>query len=1161
MKRSDLTASVLALVCAVLVAVSFGVSRHPGDTDGPAAKVERLLSGRLATLDAFARKALGSYPSGWMDLPNLPEDMVIYRYQNDTLQSWCHQFTVANDNLSPSQVPCLSDPRIRLRSPLQYATDSLSFLNAGPKRYLVKCLTEGDTRVLAGLEISSDLNRTREVRVNQRLRLPQRYSISELSETGGSAVYAEGHPVFKVTGESLSRPSGSDAGLLWISVAFFLAAVLIFVSGRKTLPAALWGMAGIVVSMALVYIRGLGSSEVRIFSPSLYAGDGFFYSLGAVLVTDIAVILSVVCLFIVRKDIAMRNRTRPGRIISIAAGVAGSAALLLLVHMTLGSIIRNSNISLEIYKLDEFSIYTVIVYLATLGVLICIPMLLQLIQPAFSRIFGRHLRISSGKGRSLASAFIAVYVVLCTAISGFRKEAGRVEVWSSRLAMERDISLEIHLREIEQPLLADEIVATLSGMPETDHIIQNRIVDLYFQKFLPDYDISVRVAREKSATREQFDFFNTRMHGAEAVAEGSSFTFKSGGGGPQYTGVFLYYDDAAGLSRVLVCLDAKISGTVGYAGILGVNPRGSVYMPASYSYGIYRGRELQAFNGNYAYQTVMDSRLRSQVLEEGLSSAQSGGYTHFLNVVNDEDVVIISRPRLSAFNYVIAGVFVALFVFLVLSLATMSLRRVKLQGRRYYKTRISVLLMSSLVVTLAAMTVISVLFVYRRNEDNMRNMMSDRLNYILGLVQSKVKGAASTEDLANQEMMMALEDIHDNVGSDLTLYTPDGRVFLSSSPEIFETMLLGNRMNEDAYNAIVYMHRRYFLNKERLDRERYYSMYAPVLSADGRIIAILCTPYYEQSYNFEKDVVMHSMAIITVFLLLLLLVRLAGKMFIERLLKPISVMGRRMTSANLDTLEHIEYDGDDEVSTLVQSYNRMVDELSESSQKLAQAERDKAWSGMARQVAHEIKNPLTPMKLQLQRIIRLKQRNDPSWQTKFDEVAEVLLSHIDILSDTANQFSTFAKLYTEEHTEIDLYNVLQEEIAMFDNKENIRFDYMGLQGVTVMGPKPQLTRVFVNLINNSVQALEGREDGRIMVSLRKSSTDGCFDIVFEDNGPGVDRENVERLFEPNFTTKNGGSGLGLAISRSILERCDASISYSKSFTLGGACFTIRYPGR
>ena len=237
----------------------------------------------------------------------------------------------------------------------------------------------------------------------------------------------------------------------------------------------------------------------------------------------------------------------------------------------------------------------------------------------------------------------------------------------------------------------------------------------------------------------------------------------------------------------------------------------------------------------------------------------------------------------------------------------------------------------------------------------------------------------------------------------------------------------------------------------------------------------------------------------------------------------------------------------------------MVDDLSESTRQLAQAERDKAWSGMARQVAHEIKNPLTPMKLQLQRIIRLKQKNDPGWQDKFDEVAKVLLDHIDILTDTANEFSTFAKLYTEEHTKISLDTVLQEEIAMFDNKENISFDYFGLEGAVVLGPKPQLTRVFVNLINNSVQALGDTPDGKISISLRNSVEDGFYDIVFEDNGPGDAGENVNKLFTPNFTTKNGGSGLGLAISRSILERCGAKITYSKSFTLNGACFTISYP--
>lgn len=130
---------------------------------------------------------------------------------------------------------------------------------------------------------------------------------------------------------------------------------------------------------------------------------------------------------------------------------------------------------------------------------------------------------------------------------------------------------------------------------------------------------------------------------------------------------------------------------------------------------------------------------------------------------------------------------------------------------------------------------------------------------------------------------------------------------------------------------------------------------------------------------------------------------------------------------------------------------------------------------------------------------------------------------------------------------------------MFDNRDDISFEYMGLKDTHVMGPKPQLTRVFVNLIANAVQAVGDVDGGRVLVSLRKSMEDGFYDIVVEDNGSGVAPENVDRLFTPNFTTKSGGTGLGLAISRSVLERCGASISYSKSFALGGACFTIKYP--
>ena len=277
-----------------------------------------------------------------------------------------------------------------------------------------------------------------------------------------------------------------------------------------------------------------------------------------------------------------------------------------------------------------------------------------------------------------------------------------------------------------------------------------------------------------------------------------------------------------------------------------------------------------------------------------------------------------------------------------------------------------------------------------------------------------------------------------------------------------------------------------------------------------------------------------------------------------------------MNTTDIHGLEYIIYKREDEISTLVEAYNRMVHDLSDSTRKLAQAERDKAWSEMARQVAHEIKNPLTPIKLEIQRLIRLKQKNDPSWEEKFDKVSSVILEHIDILTDTANEFSTFAKLYSEKPVELDLDKIIREQLTIFDNRENISISYMGLDKAMVMAPKPQLIRVFVNLMTNAIQAIEiqqkedyeaGREPakGKIAIFIRNSMKDGYYDIVFEDNGPGVKEENLGKLFTPNFTTKSSGTGLGLAICRNIVEKCNGEILYQRSFVMKGACFTVRLP--
>ena len=285
---------------------------------------------------------------------------------------------------------------------------------------------------------------------------------------------------------------------------------------------------------------------------------------------------------------------------------------------------------------------------------------------------------------------------------------------------------------------------------------------------------------------------------------------------------------------------------------------------------------------------------------------------------------------------------------------------------------------------------------------------------------------------------------------------------------------------------------------------------------------------------------------------------LVASAIVKAIVKPMVDIGNKMKEVDAENLETIEYKGNDEISSLVSAYNTMVHDLRESTGKLAAAERDKAWSEMARQVAHEIKNPLTPIKLEIQRLQRLKQRNPQAFEEKFDAISEVILEHIDILTQTANEFSTFAKLYSEPHTVIELDKTLKEQVMLFENR-GVSLTYLGVEDVKIMGPKPQLIRVFINLLTNAVQAVELVEDPKILVSLRKSSRAGFWDIVFEDNGPGVSEDNRHKLFTPNFTTKSSGTGLGLAICRSIVDKCGGQISYSRSFTLGGACFTVSVP--
>lgn len=1142
------------LVSVVLLVVALSTNRSALDTGDAARKVQRRLDRRLELLDRYIEN----------ETVNLPSDMVVYHYEGDSLKNWRGQFYVGNDDIDGKVLfERLVNPRQSFKSPLTDVNDSLAFYSFGPQWYLAKTVHHEDGLVIAGLEVMDTVDNINVNGVNPRLHLSNRFTISTLDRSGGTAVIAAGRPQFKVMCDSLTSQPVADAGLVWLAFSLLLIGLTIFLWNKRTYKRFfVVTLVSIIAMLAMFFWGRTVQDDVAVFSPVLYAGGPFFYSLGAIVLANFEILIMVGALFLVKDDLYRKVRTRKGIIMGIAACLLSIALILAYSHIALRSIILNSNISLELYKLSDLSVWSAVVYASFMAMLLSVPMLLQMLQPALSRLTGCHFDAFSTGGKVAMASLLALYFVLFPAFMGFSKEHDRAEVWSNRLAIDRDIALELQLRRAETQIAEDSFIAPLSMFEAAETTIRNRIAENYLSRISQNYDINVYLLNSQTDARKAA-FINGKLQGGEPIFDDSNFMFvDTGAGHTRYEGSFIFMIEGSGMSRMLVEVEqTSVRRKQGYASILEMTPPGRVSVPQGYSYARYDGSELKVFNGNYAYPTILEHNLENNIYGGRVETVKADGYVHFIHVVAEHEAVFISRPVNRMSSYVIAWLLLALVAYLLMCIPTIGRRDSReMFQRNYYKTRITWILMTSLILTLVVMALVSVLFVYRRNESNLRTIMSEKINSIQALVQTGVKGAVTTEDLDSPDMMYLLEQVSLTSNGDITVYAPSGKLMMSTAQEVFSRRFMGCRMNEEAFEQIIHVNRRYFVHKERVGSHKFYCMYAPVFGDNGDMIAIIGSPYTGgETYEFERDAVMHSITILTLFIILLILGRFSISTILGRMFKPLSEMGRKMDRMDLDSLEKINYDREDEISSLVEAYNRMVTELSESTRKLAQAERDKAWSGMARQVAHEIKNPLTPMKLQIQRIIRLKQRGDDSWLDKFDEASKVLLDHIDVLTDTANEFSTFAKLYSEEHVRLDLDTMLQEEISMFDSREDVKFDYMGLRDAVAMGPKPQLTRVFVNLITNAVQAVSENGGGHVLVSLRKSGTDGFYDIVVEDDGPGVSPENVDKLFTPNFTTKNSGSGLGLAISRSILERCGATISYSKSFALGGACFTVVYP--
>jgi nitrogen fixation/metabolism regulation signal transduction histidine kinase len=278
----------------------------------------------------------------------------------------------------------------------------------------------------------------------------------------------------------------------------------------------------------------------------------------------------------------------------------------------------------------------------------------------------------------------------------------------------------------------------------------------------------------------------------------------------------------------------------------------------------------------------------------------------------------------------------------------------------------------------------------------------------------------------------------------------------------------------------------------------------------------------------------------------------------KRIAGSFNLIGQKMQEVNLGKLnQEIEWRKNDEIGELVKEYNKMVRQLDKSAAALAKSEREGAWRQMARQVAHEIKNPLTPMKLSIQYLQKAIDSNSPNVKNMTTSVANTLVEQIDHLSKIASDFSQFANIGNPQNERFDLHEIIASLAALYGSNENLDFRWEPIKRkVFVFADKTQMNRLLTNLLKNALEACIERELKQI--SIEEVLVGNVIEIRVRDNGMGISEDAQSQIFIPNFTTKSSGTGLGLAMSKGIVENALGSLWFETSVG-EGTCFFVRMP--
>lgn len=1044
-----------------------------------------------------------------------------------------------------------------------------------------------------------------------------KFSVSANSVEGSIPVQVHGMPLFYLVIEQFTEGITYDLIILFGLLLITFVVVYIFRKTSQwylsfILPLIIWFVVEYLFykNETLWNLKGL-----PLFQPEVFASSWYFPNLGIFLFNSIVAFVVTHFLGRLIKNALPTMSVYAIWVIRYLIAVVVVFYTFFFLEET-GNLVRDSSIVFDFHEIHLISVYTILglggVALG-LGILLKLVQLLHLLRGKSSSLFvilslialywiyllNTDIKLLAWLFLMMAGGLILLehlvkgsrpwwylglkILIPCIGIGLIfnqqvaQKEHQLREILAAKLLLQSEREPTNLLQRTEVQLQADKGIVdyyTCTDVSKSD--FEKRLRQLYFIDYSEDYELLLfdYNARGQGYREDNVFEYNTlnQLYNSDVVKPVTrNFSLvndrKLKG---SFLGKFQVADTGGFYGTYFVLLKPRITAAQGrLSDVFHKSPLEAIFTDNQYSYAFYSRNRLSRRYGQFNYQNNFNFHLQNEPQNQN-------GFSHLVYSDDLGNLIVISKPikswlqALTVFTILVLVCLVGGLLYLLinlirqyfLSLGKTNFRRLRvlhLLKNKIPARSSSDLFLSSklqlyviLVVFATFLVVLGVTINYFKNSYSLRQKESlwNKTNEIANALGTQANLGA----LFDRNQSGLVYDLSNYYSTDINIYNANGRMLVSSNDRIYDQDILGALMNPYAYKEFKSKAISGFIREEGIGDLKYISAYYTIFDNDLNVKGYLNLPYFTNRQDLYREISNYSTTIINLFALVFAIAALVAYVIAHRITEPLNLIRRQMGLVKLGAKNApITWQHNDEIGLLIAEYNKMINALEESSIKLAEGERQGAWREMAKQVAHEIKNPLTPMKLSLQHLQSAIKRNDPQIEEKIKKTSDLLINQIDSLSKMAEEFSAFAKMPETQVNDVLLNDLLDEVVELFEKDENCVIHYKPLtQKVYVKADPHQLSRVYGNIVKNAIQSIPEDKKGLLRISALLQN--GNITVIFEDNGKGIPEELRKKIFSPNFSTKNSGMGLGLAISRKSIEQFNGTIEFTSKVGKGSTFF-------